>query len=153
MIDAPEIIDLPEQKMAVIPLKVPANEIMNHMGAGIGELHATLAVQGITPTGPWFTHHHRAPTDTFDFEICLPVDRDVTPEGRVQPSVRPAMKAASTTYHGGYEGLGNGWGQFIMALKDQGVTTTDELWETYAVGPETGPDSSQYRTLLRKPLK
>ncbi len=153
MIDTPEIIDLPEQKMAVIRLKVPTDEIMSHMGAGIGELHATLAAQGVTPSGPWFTHHHRAPTDTFDFEICLPVDTDIVPSGRVRPAKRSAMKVASTTYRGGYEGLGNGWGQFIMQLNDQGVATTDELWETYEVGPESGPDSSQYRTLLRKPLK
>jgi effector-binding domain-containing protein len=153
MIDTPEIIDLPEQKMAVIALNVPASEIMSHMGPGIGELHAALAAQGIAPSGAWFTHHHRAPTDTFDFEICLPVDNDVTPVGRVKPGKRPAMKAASTTYHGGYEGLGNGWGQFIMQLNNNGVATTDELWETYEVGPESGPDASQYRTLLRKPLK
>jgi effector-binding domain-containing protein len=153
MIDTPEIVDLPEQKMAVIALNVPSSEIMTHMGPGIGELHATLAAQGITPVGPWFTHHHRAPTDTFDFEICLPVDTDVTPAGRVKPGKRPAMTVARTTYSGGYEGLGNGWGTFIRSLKDQGVATTDALWETYAVGPETGPDSSQYRTILSKPLK
>jgi effector-binding domain-containing protein len=153
MIDTSEIIDLPEQKMAVIALNVPSNEIMTHMGPGIGELHAVLAAQGVKPTGPWFTHHHRAPTDTFDFEICLPVDTDVQPSGRVKPAKRPAMKAASTTYRGGYEGLGSGWHEFINQLKDRGLAATDELWETYEVGPESGPDTAQYRTLLRKPLK
>ena len=153
MIDTPEIIDLPEQKMAVIPLKVPSSEIMAHMGPGISELHQTLAAQGITPSGPWFTHHQRAPTDTFDFEICLPVETEVAPSGRVKSGKRPAMKAARTIYHGGYEGLGNAWGQFMAQLKNQGIATTEELYETYAVGPESGPDGSQYRTMLCKPLK
>ena len=80
------------------------------MGPGIGEVMAAIAAQGLTPAGPWFTHHLRRPTDTFDFEICVPIAAPVTATGRVKPGRWPAMKVARTIYHGEYEGLGAAWG-------------------------------------------
>ena len=68
----------------------------------IGELLATIAAQGIAPSGPVFTHHLRRPTDTFDFEISVSVSAPVVASGRVQPGTWPAMKVARTFYHGAY---------------------------------------------------
>ncbi len=153
MIDSPEIVTVPAQTVAMIPLKVPSKDIMTIMGPGITEVHSVLAAQGITPAGAWLTHHHRVPTDTFDFEICVPVTTAVEPAGRVIPGELRAARIARTVYHGGYEGLGNGWGEFMKWLETQGLNTADDLWEIYQTGPESGPDSSNYRTILNKPLK
>jgi effector-binding domain-containing protein len=60
------------------------------------------------------------------------------------------MKIAQTTYHGGFEGLGNAWGEFVGAIKAAGHTTADGLYESYAVGPETSPDPAAWRTVLSK---
>lgn len=152
MIATPEILDLPAQKVAKIHITCPSSEIMTRMGPGIQELNATLAAQDITPTGPWFTHHFKQPDDSFDFEICLPVDRDVTPTGRVDNGEIRAMKVARTVYTGGYEGLGNGWGEFMGWIKREGLDYAPDLWEVYAKGPESGADSSQYQTQLNRPL-
>ena len=152
MIDAPEILDVPAQKTAMIHLTVPASDIMKVMGPGIREVREVLTAQGIEPTGPWFTHHLKMPGQTFDFEICLPVDRDVAPQGRVVAgSIAPA-RTARTTYRGGYEGLGQGWGEFMAWIKTQDVTAAADLWEVYVTGPESGDDSAAYATQLNRPL-
>lgn len=152
MLEVPEIVDVPDIRAAVIHLTVPSSEIMQHMGPGIQEVYKVLADQGITPTGPWFTHHFKIPDEQFDFEICVPVDADVAPQGRVRPGTLPAHRAARTVYRGGYEGLGTGWGEFLTWIEAQGLKTRPDLWEVYVVGPESGSDSSIYKTQLNQPL-
>ena len=153
MIDSPEIVDVPAQKTAMIHLTVPSADIMKVMGPGIQEVRDVLASQGIEPTGPWLTHHLKMPGQSFDFEICLPVDRDVKPQGRVVPGEIRAARTARTVYRGGYESLGSGWGEFMTWIKAQALDTADDLWEVYVTGPESGDDSSKYATQLNRPLK
>ncbi|WP_443747634.1 GyrI-like domain-containing protein [Asticcacaulis solisilvae] len=152
MISPIEIVTLPAQPTATVALQIPASDIRTAMGAGLNELHAALKAQRIAQTGPWFTHHLRAPGATFDFEIHLPIASSVAEAGRVRPGQRPGLKVARAVYSGGYETLGNAWGQFLEALSAQGIKTTEDLWEVYAVGPESGPDASAYRTELIKPI-
>lgn len=153
MLEQPRIIQTEAQKAAVIHLTIPRNRIQEEMAPGYKELMSTLQEQGITPTGPWFSHHFRMDPDVFDFEIGVPVLADVTPAGRVKPGQLPAARVARTTYRGGYEGLGPAWGEFDAWLKQEGHAAAGDLWEVYAAGPETGPDSSTYRTELNRPLK
>ena len=153
MLDEPTILQTDAQKAAVIRLTIPRNKIQEVMGPGYNELMSTLKDQGITPTGPWFSHHLRMDPAVFDFEIGVPVATDVKPAGRVKPGQLPATKVARTTYRGGYEGLGPAWGEFEAWLKNSGHNAASDLWEVYAVGPETGPDASNYRTELNRPLK
>ena len=153
MLEQPRIIQTEAQKAAVIHLTIPRNRIQEEMGPGYNELMETLQAQGITPTGPWFSHHFRMDPDVFDFELGVPVASDVTPSGRVKPGQLPAARVARTTYRGGYEGLGPAWGEFDAWLSKEGHNTAGDLWEVYAAGPETGPDSSTYRTELNRPLK
>ncbi len=151
MIETPQILRTTEQRTAMVAIRIPASEIRSAMGDGLKELHAALGAQGISPSGPWFTHHLRQPSDTFDFEIHLPIESEIKPVGRVVPGHWPEMTVARTVYHGGYEGLGSAWGEFLSQIADQ--ATADDLWEVYSVGPEAGSDASLYRTQLNKPLK
>ena len=152
MIDTPTIATTHERAAAVIRLTIPRAEIQKAMGPAHQELFAALAAQGVTPGGPWFSHHFRMDPAVFDFEIGVPVSAAVTPAGRVAPSRRPASRVARTTYHGGYEGLAAAWGELDAWIRREGLTPKGELWETYAAGPETGPDSSAWRTELERPL-
>ena len=153
MLDKPTILQTEAQKAAVIHLTIPRNKIQEEMGPGYNELMTTLKDQGITPTGPWFSHHLRMDPAVFDFEIGVPVSADVKPTGRVKAGQLPATRVARTTYRGGYEGLGPAWGEFEAWLKKNGHTAAPDLWEVYTAGPETGPDSSNYQTQLNRPLK
>jgi len=154
MIDTPHITQSKAQLTAFIHVTVPRSEIQTVMGPAITEVFSVLAAQGIAPTGPWFTHHLCRPDDVFDFKACVPVAQPVVASGRVQPGELPARaKVARTVYHGDYSGLGEGWGQFMKWIEENGYASEKDLWECYTVGPEAGPDSSVWRTELNKPLK
>lgn len=152
MIEAPEIVDVPEQETAVIRLTIPREDIQRVMGPGIQELMDAVGAQGVGPTGAWFTHHLRMSPKTFDFEIGVPVSAPVKPRGRVKPGRLPAAKVARSLYAGGYEGLGAAWGELDAWVAAAGHTPAPDLWERYLVGPESGPDAALYRTELNRPL-
>ncbi|MEO8350936.1 MAG: GyrI-like domain-containing protein [Chthoniobacteraceae bacterium] len=152
MIETPSIVQTTPQHTAIIHVIVPRDEIQTVMGPAISEIFQTIGAQGIAPTGPWFTHHRRRPTETFDFEASVPVAAPIAPAGRVQPSQWPAMRVARTVYQGPYEGLGEAWAEFLKWIEAQGLKTKDDLWECYLVGPESGPDATTYRTQLNRPL-
>jgi effector-binding domain-containing protein len=153
MIDEPKVVETEAQKAAVIHLTIPREKIQEEMGPGYSELMSTLKAQGITPTGPWFSHHFRMDPKVFDFEIGVPVAAEVKPTGRVKPGTLPAAKVARTTYRGGYDGLGPAWGEFEAWLSKNGHAAAPDLWEVYSAGPETGNDPDLYRTELNRPLK
>lgn len=152
MLDTPHITRTADQATAFLRLTVPCTQIQTVMGPGIREVLAAIAAQGLTPAGPWFTHHLRRPTDTFDFEICVPVSAPLTATGRVAPGLWPAMTVARTVYHGGYEGLGAAWGEFLAWVATGGHTPAADLFERYLVGPESSPNPADWRTELNQPL-
>ena len=152
MIETPIIVRTTARHTAIIPLIVPTDQIKDVMGPNIGELFAGIAAQGVMPAGPWFTHHHRRPTDTFDFEVSVPVATPIVVAGRLKPSQWPAMTVARTIYHGPYEGLAGAWGEFLAWIEANGHQTADDLWECYLVGPKSSPDPAAWRTELNRPL-
>ena len=152
MIDTPLITQSPEQVTAMIHLKVPCSEIQQVMGPAIQEVYAAIGAQGLKPMGPWFTYHTRRPTDSFDMEVSVPIDRPITATGRVKPGKRRAAKVARTVFQGPYEKLVEGWGEFMDWIEKEGLPTTEDLWESYLVGPETTDNSEEWRTELNRPL-
>lgn len=152
MLDTPRIVQSEARLTAFIPLTIPREEIRNVMGPGIMELMGALAAQGIAPAGPWFTHHLRMEPGIFDFEICVPVNAPVTAVGRVQPGELRAARVAQTTYHGPYEGLGDAWGEFMTWIEAQNLSPAPDLWEIYAVGPESSQNPADWQTVLNRPL-
>jgi len=152
MIDEPKIVQTKAVKMAAIHVTVPREKIREAMGPGYQELLATLKAQGVTPSGPWFTHHFKMEPDVFDFEIAVPVAAEVKPAGRVRAGELPAMHAAQTVYHGSYEGLPDGWMEFEAWITKNGHQIGPDLVEVYRVGPESGEDASKWQTVLSRPL-
>ncbi|WP_091682563.1 GyrI-like domain-containing protein [Methylocapsa palsarum] len=152
MIEPLRIIETAPRLTAFISVRIPREEIRNVMGPGLAELRAAVAAQNIVVTGPWFTHHLRRPDEIFDFEISVPVAAPVAPVNRTNPGQWPAMRVARTIYHGGYEGLGAAWGEFMGEIKAAGRRTADDLWECYLIGPETSADPAAWRTELSKRL-
>ena len=152
MIDPPQIVQTTTQLTAFIHLTLSREEMPKVFGACVGELLAAIQAQAIAPAGPVFTHHLRGPTDTFDFELCVPVATPVAAAGRVQPGTWPAMRVARTIYHGPYEGLPEAWGDFMDWMETQGLQQAEDLWECYVTGPHSEPDPARWRTELNRPL-
>jgi len=152
VIETPTVTDSPEQMTACISLVVNCDEIKTVMGPAICEVYAALQAQGITPAGPWFTHHRRRPTDTFDFDACVPVLKPVEPTGRVKPGILLAARVARTLYQGNYDGLAGAWGEFSAWIEANGHTPRADVWECYLVGPESSNNPADWKTELNCPL-
>jgi effector-binding domain-containing protein len=152
MIDTPEIVQTDALTTATIRFTISRNVIQTVMGPAIQEVMTTVAAQGLPPTGPLFSYHHKMDPETFDFEVGVPIASAIQPTGRVEASQLPSRKTARTTYHGPYEGLGEAWGEFSSWIEAQGLVAAPDLWEFYTAGPETGPDASTWRTELVRPL-
>jgi effector-binding domain-containing protein len=153
MIDTPQVTQSVARSAAVLHLSIPRSEIRKVMGPGYGEVMDAVKAQGMTPAGPWFTHHLRVDPDTFDFEIGVPVSRPIAPAGRVKPGTLPATRVARTVFHGTYEGLGEAWGQLMSWIESAGHTPGPDFWEVYTVGPEGNADPKAWCTELNRPLR
>jgi len=153
MIDDPKIVRTEEQNAAVIRLTIPREEMQSAMGPAIREVLATVAAQGLAPLGPVFAHHFRMDPKTFDFEVGVPVAKGITPNGRVKPGKLPAAEVARAVYRGPYEGLPAAWQKFDAWVAAENRVPAKNLWESYVAGPESGPDSKNWRTELNRPLK
>lgn len=152
MIETPEVTETASQHTAVIHISVGRADVGSVMGPGVAELLAVLAAQGIVPAGPLFSHHARIEPGVFNFELGFPVATPVTVQGRVTPSQLLPTRVARTTYHGGYEGLSDGWAELMAWVAASGHKAAEELWECYVSGPESAADPGQWRTQLNRPL-
>lgn len=137
---------------AVIRLTIPREQIRVVMGPAMMEVIAAATSQGLGPAGPLFSHHFKMSPDVFDFEVGVPVSSALTPTGRVIASEIPAARVARTVYTGGYEELGEAWGEFMGNIEAAGHQAAPNLWEVYLKGPESGEDSAAYQTELNRPL-
>ncbi len=152
MIDTPQIVQTEARHTAVVRLTVPRAQIRDVMGAAIADVMSGVEAQGMRPAGPVFSHHLRMDPEVFDFEVGVPVDSPVKAAGRLQPGSLPATRVARTVYRGPYEGLGDAWGEFERWIAAAGHASAPDLWESYVVGPESGPDASRWATELNRPL-
>lgn len=155
MIETPRIERLAARPVALLPVACTREEIQQAMGRSVRALMDALAAQGVSPGGPLFTHHLRRPTDTFEFHLGVPVDAPVGPgpEGGMRPGEWPAMQVARTEYRGRYEDLPRAWETFRHWIGAQALQPTEDVWECYLTGSETGGDPSAWRTELIQPLR
>ena len=152
MLATPQIIQTSVQEAAVIRLTIPRSEMMKVFGPAVGELMAALVAQEVEPVGAVFAHHLRMPPDTFDFELGVKVTAAVKAAGRMKPGQLPAVKVARTVYSGPYEGLPSAWGEFIKWMTANAHEQAEDLWEVYSIGPQSTPESANWRTELNRPL-
>ena len=153
MIDPPVVLRTTARITAVIHINCPRDKMREEFPRGIAELMGVLAKQSIEPMGAVFAHHFDIVPGFWNFELGVPVNKVVTPEGRVAAGNWPETKAAVTTYSGPYDGLHGAWGEFAAWIESQGLKSAADLWETYIVGPNASPDPSAWRTELNRPLR
>ena len=151
MLDTPVILETTPQLIACVHVTVARDQIQHVMGPAISEVYGAIMAQQRTPTGPWFTHHHRIDAAEFEFDACVPVDQPITPVGRVFASEWPATRVVKVVYSGPYEGLGEAWPKFKQWLASEGHVGRGDLYERYLVGPESTEDPNAYRTELIPP--
>jgi effector-binding domain-containing protein len=157
-LSTPQIIKTKARHIAFIRVVVPrevtgnTNAMKDAIHGAFQELFPVLQAQSIEVTGPWFAHHLRKPTDTFEFEISLPVSSAVTPDGRIEAGITPILEAVQTIYTGPYEGLPDAWHDFLDWTQKNGHNLAEHFYEIYTKGPGQSVESSHYQTELIGPL-
>lgn len=144
----PELIEVAETTTAVIRAVVPMAELPGFFDRSFTELAATLAEQGVTPTGAAFARYFGPPGEQADLEVGFPTDRPVTPAGDVHPGSLAAGRVARLVHTGGYDTLGESWGRLGAWMAEQGLTPGDDLWEVYVTEPNPEMDPADLRTEL-----
>lgn len=144
----PELLTTTAQPTAVIHLVIHGRDMPKYMDPAIQEIMKVLTDQGLAPSGPMFSYHHRRPSDTFDFEIGFPVGKAIKQTWRVVNSTLPAEKVVRSVYEGPYEGLGPAWGELDSWVNEQKLTGSGRFWESYLSDPEEVKDPKDYRTEL-----
>ncbi|WP_419804082.1 GyrI-like domain-containing protein [Terriglobus sp.] len=148
MIDTPVQMGIAAQQTAAIHLHIPVASMRDEFPKAIAELFDALRQQSLTAAGPVFAHHFRRPTDSFDFNLCVPVEHPVQAVGRVEPVAMPSLPVLRTTYHGDYAGLPHAWGEFIASIPAEAPALRGDFIEAYVVGPHDGVSPAEWRTDL-----
>jgi effector-binding domain-containing protein len=152
MTDQPWLEVMPEQAVAFVPISVARNQIQTVMMPGLSEIRNALSQQGISPAGPWLTHHHYLKPGEFNFDICIPVTKAINPQGRVRAGILETRKVARTIHRGGFEDLGQSWSALMAWVSAERLAPCIDFFECYAKGPETSPEPAQWETVLSVPL-
>ena len=104
--------------------------------------------------GPAYALYTRAPSDTVDLEIGVPITAGLTqalPLGEdliAIPSQLPGGSLAAMTYHGGYEGLSEAWAAFTNEVVEAGHHPGLPFFEVYVTEPRPDMDPADLRTDL-----
>ena len=124
----------------------------------LGELSATIAVQGVQPSGPsggLFT------CDVFQYDrgevtmfvpIAVPASGKLQTVGRVSPLVVPAAEVAVTVHEGSLANLTDTYGALGVYVATQALGVVGPVREYYLVDAHATSDATQWRTELAWPI-
>jgi effector-binding domain-containing protein len=124
-----------------------------YLGA-LGELHAALSAQRISPTGPAggifsnaiFSDAHGEAT------VFLPCDGKVRAIGRVASRVVPAVELATVVHEGSHANIDLAYGSLATYVTRHALAVEGPIREYYLVVPQDTLDASAWRTEIGWPI-
>jgi DNA-binding transcriptional MerR regulator len=120
----------------------------------LGELYATVAVQGLQPSGP---SGGLFASELFQYErgeatVFVPVSRDMQIVGRVSPLVVPAAELAITVHCGPHTNINATYGALGAYVSGHALAVDGPVREYYLVDERTTSDATQWRTEIGWPV-
>jgi DNA-binding transcriptional MerR regulator len=120
----------------------------------LGELHALLAAQKLTPAGPGggifandlFSHHRGHAT------VFVPCNEAVRAAGRVSGLVVPEAELAVTTHAGTHKDIDLAYGSLAAYVADHALAVEGPIREYYLIGPHETTDENRWRTEIGWPI-
>ena len=146
---------VPSTSVAAITEVIDVKDATSWYQGALGELHALLAAQKITPGGPGgaiyanslFTHGRGEAT------VFVPCDQTIRPTGRVSALVVPEVDLALTVHTGPHDGeIDRAYGSLGAYVTDHALAIDGPIREYYIVGPNETTDESQWRTEIGWPI-
>ena len=119
-----------------------------------GELYATVAGQGLAPSGPAgglftdavFTEHHGEVT------IFVPCEGPVRPLGRVRPAEVPAAELAVIEHTGPPIESDRSYGALAAYVERHALAVQGPIREYYLIGQHDTADAARWRTEVCWPV-
>ena len=146
---------MPATPAAAVSAVIDVTDATGWYQGALGELHATLAAQKITPTGQGaaiyandlFTHERGEAT------VFVPCDQTVRATGRVSTLVVPEVDLALATHRGPHTGeIDRAYGSLATYVTDHALAIEGPIREYYIVGAHETSDESRWRTEIGWPI-
>lgn len=144
----PELVQLPEQHLAVVRATVAMDEIPALYDNGYPAIFAALARAGVQPVAAPMGVTHGEPGEKLDLGAAVPVAEPIVADGDVRPEVIPAGRAATLLVKGDYGQIPDAYAYLFSWIADQSLKLRGIAWEQYLTEPEPGGDPALNETLL-----
>lgn len=151
---AVELRAVPATSAAAITDVIDAADGPAWLPGALGELHATVTAQHITPIGPSggiypdevFTDHRGEVT------VFVPVTGTVRAVGRVRPRDIPAAELAVITHSGSPADVDRTYATLAAHVTRHALSVPGPIREYYPVGQRDTPDTASWRTEICWPI-
>ncbi len=120
----------------------------------LGELHALLAAQRVSPAGPAGAIYAN---DLFgrargQATVFVPCHQDVRATGRVSGLLVPQAELAVITHSGAHHDVDLAYGSLAAYVTDHALGVEGPIREYYVVGPHETADENSWRTEIGWPI-
>ena len=145
---------LPATQAVGVKEVVDLSELLVWYHGALGEMYATIAVQGLQPSGPSgglfaseLFHHERG-----EVTIFVPIAGSMQTVGRVSPLVVPAAEVAVTVHDGSLANVDVTYGALGVYVSRHALAVVGPVREYYLVDARTTSDATQWRTQIAWPI-
>jgi len=133
---------------------VDLSDLLFWYHGALGELYATVAVQGLQPSGP---SGGLFSSELFQYErgeatVFVPVPREMQIVGRVSPLIVPAAELALTVHCGPHTNINATYGALGAYVSGHALAVDGPVREYYLVDARTTSDATQWRTEIGWPV-
>jgi effector-binding domain-containing protein len=147
-------VSVPATTAAAITDTIDIKDAQAWYHGALGELHASLASQAVTSSGPaggiysndLFAEHRGEAT------VFLPCELTFRATGRIDPLVIPAVELATTTHAGPHGDIDRSYGALATYVAHHALSIDGPIREYYLVDRHTTTDPSQWRTQIGWPI-
>jgi DNA-binding transcriptional MerR regulator len=145
---------LPATQAIGIQEVVDLSDLLFWYHGALGELYATIAVQGLRPSGP---SGGLFSSELFQYErgeatVFVPVSREMQLVGRVSPLVVPAAELAVTVHCGPHTNINATYGALGAYVSRHALAVVGPVREYYLVDERTASDAALWRTEIGWPI-
>lgn len=146
---------MPATSSAAVSGTIDLAEATGWYQGALGELHASLAAQKISATGPGgaiysnrlFTQAHG------DVTVFVPCDGTFSATGRAAPFVVPEVDLAVAEHRGPHTGeIDRAYGSLATYVADHALGIEGPIREYYVIGAHETVDERQWRTEIGWPI-
>lgn len=147
----PQLVTLEPATVAALRETVPMAELPSFFDRAF---HATMAAaqgQGVAVVGPPVGVYFGTPSETVDVAGGFPTAAPVAAADGVSAITLPGGRAAQILHVGTYDAMEQTYGRLTAWMGEQGIKTSDVMWEVYLTEP-TPEAPESWQTLIVWPL-